>query len=78
MDGQEREVYFVPLKNELEWEGKDLNMSQILNLADLISQRKSLRSTIQGQRVEKKKARKQLVKVRQTHTYIFLCMKYHF
>lgn len=51
MDGEERKVFF-PLKNELEWQGKDLSMSQILNLATLISGRKSL---IQGQRAEKKK-----------------------
>lgn len=65
MDGEERKVYFFsPLKNELEWQGKDLNMSQILNLATLVSRRKSLRGTIQGLRADKKKARKGSVKVR--------------
>lgn len=52
MDVQERKVYFFPLKNELEWQGKNLNVPQILNLATLISRRKILRNTIHGQMSE--------------------------
>lgn len=59
MEKKEKSIFFFfPLKNELEWQGKDLNMSQPLNLPTLISRRKSSRGTILGQRAEKKKARK--------------------
>lgn len=57
MEKKEKSIFF-PLKNELEWQGKDLNMSQPLNLPTLVSRRKSSRGTILGQRAEKKKPRK--------------------